>query len=259
MISKQSLLDYQTYENIFKYEGFYFEVKNNEYFENIYDKILITDEKVINSEKAKNHFVNQLKNVKFFFDTTVSGYKKIGDKIIVTTNKEMEFNCDLLLDCTYNQLGLSKCNYTYELTISILYEKINNNLFDAITIMDGKFWSLYPRDVEKKLYTLTDVEFTPIISSVNYRDILNYEVKDGDIDTIRSNMEKKVEFYYRDFLKDFSYKSYFLSKKTKLISGSDSRDITIEEIEDNIITVNCGKIYGIFDFEEYIFNYLDNL
>ncbi len=259
MISKQSLLDYQTYENIFKYEGFEFGIKNNECFKNIYDKIILTDEKVINSEKAKMHFTNELKNVKFFFDTTVTGYLKRDNKIIVNASNGTEFNCDLLLDCTYNQMGLSKSDYTYELTISLLYEKINDTEFDAITIMDGKFWSLYPRDVEKKLYTLTDVEFTPVISSLKYSDILNYNLSEDKIYEIRENMENKVKSYYCDFLKDFSYKSYFLSKKTKLISGSDSRDITIEEIEDNVITVNCGKIYGIFDFEQHVLNHLNNL
>ena len=28
------------------------------------------------------------------------------------------------------------------------------------------------------------------------------------------------------------------------------------QIDNNIISVNCGKICGIFDFEEYIKNYL---
>ena len=56
----------------------------------------------------------------------------------------------------------------------------------------------------------------------------------------------------------FKYKGYFLSNKTKLLSKSDSRDINIEEIEKNVITVNCGKIYGIFEFEDYMLKYLYN-
>ena len=39
-------------------------------------------------------------------------------------------------------------------------------------------------------------------------------------------------------------KNEFMHTRVTLLSD--------EEIENNIISVNCGKIYGIFDFEEYI-------
>ena len=65
-------------------------------------------------------------------------------------------------------------------------------------------------------------------------------------------MYSKVKKYYMSFEDDFEYMGYFLSKKTKLLSASDSREISIEEIDDNVITVNCGKIYGIFEFENYV-------
>lgn len=256
MISKDSLLDYQTYENIFKYEEFDFNTINNDIFDNIYDKILITDEKVINSDKAKSHFIKSLKNVKTIFNTHVNSYHKINNKIIIETDSNIDISCDLLLDCTYNQLELSKLTYKYELTISLLYKKIGKTDIGAITIMDGKFWSLYPREINKNIYTLTDVEFTPVISSSEYTVINNYVLTENDVFNIREKMENKVNTYYKDFLKEFEYESFFLSKKTKKISGSDSRDITIEEIEKNVITVNCGKIYGIFDFETYIIDYL---
>jgi hypothetical protein len=257
MISKDSILDYQTYENIFKYEGFEFDIMENECFNNIYDKIIITDEKVIHSERAKNHFQNELNNTKFIFNNRFNYYYKKGDKIFINTDKnEEDMCCDLLLDCTYNQLGLSKSNYIYELTISLIYEKIKEIDFGAITIMDGRFWSLYPRDLGYNLYTLTDVEHTPVISSKEYSVINNYTLSYSNIDVIREKMENKVNDYYKKFLNDFKYKSYFLSKKTKQISGSDSRDITIEEIEENVISVNCGKIYGIFEFEKYIKTYI---
>lgn len=260
MISKDSLLDYQTYENIYKYEGFDFNILENDKFDNIYNKILITDEKVINSDKVKTHFNESLKNVKIIFNTRVEGYHKIDDKIIIETDRNIDISCDLLLDCTYNQLGWSKLNYKYELTISLLYKKIGDSDIGALTVMDGKFWSLYPREIKQNIYTLTDVEFTPAILSTDYNVINNSSLTDEMIVSIRSNMENKVNSYYKDFLKEFEYESYFLSKKTKKISSSDSRDITIEEIEKNVITVNCGKIYGIFDYEDYIINYigLDN-
>jgi hypothetical protein len=72
-------------------------------------------------------------------------------------------------------------------------------------------------------------------------------------------METKLKKYYPNFNTSFEYIDYFLSNKTKLISSSDSRDITIKEVEKNVITVNCGKIYGIFEWEQYILKYIQHI
>ena len=56
---------------------------------------------------------------------------------------------------------------------------------------------------------------------------------------------------YPDFKTDFKYISYFTSYKCKIISSNDNRDCIIEK-NNNIISVNCGKITGIFDLEDYI-------
>jgi hypothetical protein len=165
MISKESILDYQTYENIFTYENFKFKILDNKIFNNIYDKIILVDEKVINSDNAKKHFLEELKDINIIFNTKVLNYEKIDKKIIINTDKNIKYECDLLLDCTFNQLELSNKEYSYELTISLLYKKIKETSFDALTVMDGKFFSLYPRDIINNIYTLTDVEYTPIISS----------------------------------------------------------------------------------------------
>ena len=122
--------------------------------------------------------------------------------------------------------------------------------------MDGKFCSLYPRETDNSIYTLTDVEFTPIISSTHSNDILDYKVNTEQINIIKNKMISKIKHYYPDFENTFEYVDYFLANKTKLVSNTDSRDITIEEIDTNVITVNCGKIYGIFEWEDYIKKYL---
>ena len=65
--------------------------------------------------------------------------------------------------------------------------------------------------------------------------------------------------YYVDlnsYFQNFKYISYFLSSKCKLISQNDSRECNIYQ-DKNIISVNCGKITGIFEFEEYILNNLN--
>ena len=139
-----------------------------------------------------------------------------------------------------------------------MFKKINNTCgFDALTIMDGPFLSLYPRDVSNNIYTLTDVEHTPLNKSNKYEDIENYRITPDEIENTKNKMIEKIEIYYPDFQTFFEYEGYFLAKKTKQISSSDSRDVTIEEIDKNVISVNCGKIYGIFDWEDYIISFLD--
>ena len=259
VISKKSIIDFQTYLSIYKHEKFDFDLVENNLFENIDGQLIKVKEQVINSDKVYKHFKEELKDISFIFNTTVNSYHKINDKILVFDNKNKIHECDILLDCTYNQLGLSNQKYLYELTCSLLYEKINETKFDAITIMDGKFSSLYPRDIDNSIYTLTDVEFTPVISSVNFNEILEYKMTDEKICEIKVNMVTKLKQYYPNFENVFKYKGYFLSNKTKVLSNSDSRDITIEELEKNIITVNCGKIYGIFDWEDFILKYVENI
>jgi hypothetical protein len=256
MISKDSILDFNTFVSIYKHEHFDFELVNNTLFENIDGQLIKVKEKVINSQRAYKYFKEHLNDIKIKCNEQFTHYTK-NDLITVFT-KTSSYDCDILLDCTYNQTGLDN-NYTYELTCSLVYKKIKNTPFDAITIMDGKFSSLYPREKNKFTYTLTDVEFTPIVKSTNFNNILDYKVTNEKIHEIKYNMETKLKKYYPNFNTSFEYIDYFLSNKTKLISSSDSRDITIKEVEKNVITVNCGKIYGIFEWEAYILKYLEHI
>jgi hypothetical protein len=256
MISKESILDFNTFVSIYKHEHFDFELVNNTLFENIDGQLIKVKEKVINSQRAYKYFKEHLNDIKIKCNEQFTHYTK-NDLITVFT-KTSSYDCDILLDCTYNQTGLDN-NYTYELTCSLVYKKIKNTPFDAITIMDGKFSSLYPREKNKFTYTLTDVEFTPIVKSTNFNNILDYKVTNEKIHEIKYNMETKLKKYYPNFNTSFEYIDYFLSNKTKLISSSDSRDITIKEVEKNVITVNCGKIYGIFEWEAYILKYLEHI
>ena len=117
--------------------------------------------------------------------------------------------------------------------------------------MDGNFFSLFPREISKQKYTLTHVKYTPLIKSSNIEDINNYNLEDKTLKEIIQNMENEVVKVYKEFKKDFVYESYFTSYKCKLDCNNDSRECIIEENK-NIINVNCGKIIGIFDFEDYL-------
>jgi hypothetical protein len=79
----------------------------------------------------------------------------------------------------------------------------------------------------------------------------NNNINIVDVEKIKNNMEIDVKKYYKDFKKHFVYYDYFTSYKCKNLCQNDSRSCNIEK-NGNIITVNCGKIIGIFEFEKYI-------
>jgi hypothetical protein len=250
-VSNNSLIDYKTYLQIFNTPNYKHSIIKNNIFYGIDGDIINTQEKIINSEKAKLFFENNIK-CEIKFNYLVKDIKQINNKVII--NDELE--CDLLFDCTYNQLNLSKNNYIYENTISLLYERINfDDDYDSLTLMDGNFFSLFPRDINKKLYTLTHVKYTPFIKSNNIKD-LNSNLSEEDIKNIKNNMENDVKLYIPNFLKKYNYITYFTSYKCKIISNNDSRDCIIEK-DNNVISVNCGKIIGIFELENYLKNILE--
>lgn len=248
LISNKSLIDYNTYLKIFNDISYTHTIIKNDYFNNIDGNIINTKEKIINSSKSKNYFINKVNNNDIKFNYNVNKIIQKDNKVIV--NDDLE--CDLLIDCSYNQLQLSKKKYIYELTLSLIYKRLNfNDNFESITVMDGNFFSLFPRDIYKLTYTLTHVKYTPLIKSVDIKDIFNYTLKEDTLKEIIINMENEVLKIYKNFKKDFVYETYFTSYKCKIDCKNDSRECIIEE-DNNIISVNCGKIIGIFEFEEYL-------
>lgn len=252
-ISKESLIDYNTYLQIFNDDIMYdHTIVENDFISNVEGNFINTKEKIINSKKVKHFFNKKISKQHIKLNYNVSSITRKKQKIII--NNDIE--CDYLIDCTYNKLGLQP-NYMYELTISLLYKrKYFEKKFDSLTIMDGLFFSLFPRDITKKMYTLTHVKYTPLIKSENIDNILNYSLSDTKIMEVKKLMEKDVKKYYPTFLKDFEYNDYFTSYKCKSISGNDTRNCNIVE-NNNIISVNCGKITGIFQFEQYVKEFFD--
>jgi hypothetical protein len=128
VISNESIVDFKTFNSIYNYEKFDFDIVENNIFRNIDENIIKVKEEVINSEKVKQMFERNLlneNNIEFIFNTKVESIEKIDDKINVFCNNERIYECDIVLDCTYNQLQLSKQKYIYELTISLIIKQKN--------------------------------------------------------------------------------------------------------------------------------------
>jgi hypothetical protein len=219
-IDKDSMIDFETYKAIYKHENIAFQDVESlclplEMNMDMFDGVIKVPEGFIDFRAAQAHF-----------------RELYADKLLQTYDAA---DYDLLIDCTYSALSTSMY---YEMCVSFVYEYLGDCPNFSITVMDGKFWSLYLYDYEKKLYTLTDVEFTPLGS-----------------EEARADVEAKVKHYIPNFHKEFRYKSFFLSRKAKPTKRTDDRSL-IWQRDGNLLRFSGGKITGIFSMEDVLLEQL---
>lgn len=239
----KSLIDFGTFKSIFTHENILFTEANLDLLSNIEGSIIV-DEKYINPIKTKEYFKHLLK------DNVV--VKEINNKDLNFLSKEN----DLVLNVTNNFLQ-PVLNHYYELSLTLVYNRLIEDNFGSITMVDGPLFSIYP--YKDKEYTVTDVQYTPMYVSTNIKDIYKYKdtINNNVINNIKSKIEEKILYYYGGFKTHFEYKGYYTSLKVKKISESADRSPTIIQ-EDNIITCITGKIQGIYTLENYIQNEIIN-
>lgn len=220
-----SLIDFFTYLKIFDCFDTH-KIADIKSLKNIEGSILV-DEKYINPKKSKEYFKKTLGDIILYEDISNSDLN----------NLKKDF--DIIINCTNNNFFPITENTFQEECVVLLYEKIGKPEFDAITFVDGKLMSIYPYDLDKNLYSLTDVEFTPMGKY--------------PIDFLKEKMEEKVLNYYDNFYLDFKFYSYEKSMKNKVKNKSDTRVPLIRRHE-NVISCFTGKIQGIYLIEDYIKN-----
>jgi hypothetical protein len=234
-----SLIDYGTFKTIFEHEQVSFTETHVEYLNNI-EGTIIVDEKYINPVKAKKYFKDKLK------DNIV--IKNISGNDL--SNLSVEY--DYVINTTNNSIKNIKDAY-FELSLALLYIKVDDKDFGSLTLVDGPLFSIYP--YESNVYNVTDVEYTPLYTSSDLEDIIKYknEFNNTLLDPIKDKIENKIKLYYKDFNSTFQYAGYFTSIKSKRKSVSADRSPIILK-QGNIISCITGKIQGIYILEDYIKN-----
>jgi hypothetical protein len=241
--SKTSLTDFQTV----------FSKKNIQYNVRISDQLHIpitqieplciqVNEEYIHFQKARTYFQNLLGKYLYPIQDP-SIFSSINT---ITSHLHQEF--DYILNCTYNQLDPIPCE-KYELYLTLLYKIENYDTF-GYTIMDGPFFSIYPYDIEKKLYTVTSV-----------KDGVLYEgpIPDTDrkIDSLLEETMLKIENTISSYIPSWkqisNYHGYFTSWKAKPATNTDDRSVRFS-FQENVLHMYGGKITGIFHAEEILCN-----
>jgi hypothetical protein len=216
----KSIVDFETYSKIF--DDYDHDIVSVNYLNNI-DGAIRVKEMFINPFKAKKYFTELL-----------------GEKVVykIITSKDLDKisnENDLVINCTNNALNSILEDVKFEPCEVLVYEKIKDIPFGALTFVDGDLFSIYP--YQDKLFTVTQVSITPD--------------KNMDTESKKENISNNISKYYKSFNKDFKYHHSYKSNKVKYINGSDSR-VPRMHFNGNIITIYTGKIQGIYNVEEYV-------
>jgi hypothetical protein len=114
--------------------------------------------------------------------------------------------------------------------------------------MDGPFFSIYPYDIENKLYTVTSVEHGVIYSGPS---LIDTSISNRQLAETREKIEQLLDEYIDNWRSHLIYEGYNLSWKTKAATTTDDRSVRINR-DGNLINIYGGKITGIFNAEKYI-------
>lgn len=254
LISKDSVLDCQTYLSIFEQEKYDYKILNHyqSNYQNL-DALLEVPEQYIDHQKIGKYFTQLLQSYIYLNSPIEPQHLKQNP----TTGKWILNNqeYDLIIDTTNQGLNLLENQEFYaEETISFLYQsKLNHTL--GITVVDGDFPSLYPYDLENDLYTLNHVTYTPLRQH-NKTD--EEPINEEELDQIRCHMETEILKYYPEFKNHFSHRGRFFSKKVKRQSGCDWRGF-FGEVHNNLINLVTTKIIGIYQAEKFLRDIIDKM
>jgi len=187
-----------------------------------------------------------------FFNTQLQGNITIKS-ISKTELKILTQEYDLVVNTTNNSLTalFTPDEFYYENTLTLLYEKVQETSFNAVTLVDGEFFSIYP--YLDHLYTVTHVKHTPISKSSILLELKEPVVFDDRIKLF----EESILEYFPKFREYFKYRDYYISTKVKPFSETANRYPMIKK-EGNLIEIFTGKIQGIYIIEDYILNLLQS-
>lgn len=242
-----SLLDFDTYKVIMEASGLSFEEVERPKFLSNLSNLLECGERVIRNELASNYF-NSILASNLVFNT----YVDLNNLDVLAA---LQRNFDFVVDCSWGTARkIDELDYYYEPCVYMYYRCKNNKDEFALTIMDGKHYSLYP--YYEGIYTLTSVEHTPLgqFDEINEAVccLANFKNDKQAIDSKLKVFESEFSNFYPNFKDNFSFDSVEFSLKTKIRSNNDFRGCVVK-VKNNLISVFSGKIDTLHVAEREVF------
>jgi hypothetical protein len=236
-VHKDSIIDFQTYLNIYEHEKYDFEVLKGSLSKNFQGSIIV-NERFIDPIKAKSYFSKLKLNIKFHSNIY------IRDGLYFLDNKEISANT--IINATYGGIETAEASEGFyrQKFLSFIIKKTSDIApFDALTVMDGPFYSIYPYNKKLNLFTLTHVKYGVIKNSLNK----------FEIDKLYNLVKFSIKADFPDFDKFFKFETYFTSIKYKPKSATDLRS-TIFFKKNNVTTICSGKIDTVFLTDKILSN-----
>ncbi len=245
LIHKNSLVDFKSYKNIFKKKKIYFKeinLKNIDFLKNIqdYEGAINTNEKVILLDQLIPFLKKNIKkNCKINFKNEIIKINSKKGEIYNRQNKIKKF--DLIINTTYTNPNLGakkKFKVKYEIAGMV---KIKNTLKNtAITIMDGQFVSIYPRN--KSEASISSVKFTPIKKFRQLKDLNRYlKLAKKNKTKIENKIINHSKYFFNDKIKIIK-KGLILAPKVKILNDKRSERFTSVRQNHKTLSVLCGKL-----------------
>ena len=245
LIHKKSLINFTSYKNTFKKLKIHFKemnLKNINFLKNSrnYQGAINTKEQVILLDKlipSLKKIVKKNCNINY-----KNEIKKINSKtgeIFDQRNKIKKF--DYIINTTYTNpnLGLKK-KYKIKYEIAGMV-KIKNTLKNtAVTIMDGPFISLYPRNNNEA--SISSVKSTPI---KKFRKLSNLKKYLKSANKNKRNIEKKIIEHSKSFFNGkikIINKGLILAPKVKILNDKLSERLSLVKQNHKTLSILCGKL-----------------
>mgnify|MGYP001205541779 FL=1 len=245
LIHKKSLVKFASYKNIFKKLKIHFKeinLKDIKFLKEskMYQGAINTNEQVILLDKLIPRLKKFVKtNCKINFKNEIKKINSKTGKIFDKKNKNKNF--DYIINTTYTNpnLGLKK-KYKIKYEIAGMVKIKNNLKNNAITIMDGPFVSLYPRNNEEA--SISSVKYTPI---KKFRKLSNLKKYLKSANKNKKNIERKIVNHSKKFFNDrikIISKGLILSPKVKVLNDRFSERVSLVKQNYKTLSILCGKL-----------------
>ncbi len=248
--NNESLIDFITYRLIMTSSGIEFsEVKPELYGLDACSGVLLTDERVLRSDKARE-----------LFNLRLQGNLRMGEQVtsVEESNHKIYLNgeaFDYVVDATWGSLSVIDHPGFYEPTLLLYYQSDMRSY--ALTMVDGNLCSVYPTDKED-IFTLSSVPHTPLGRFDSMTEARSFLQGVGSelIEQKRVLMEQQISRYMPDFCEKFHYVGPQLSVKTKIMGATDDRSCYVSK-QGRKFVVMSGKIDTIFYASETILSMIE--
>lgn len=238
-IHKNSFIDFGTYQTIFLAEGYDIETVDSTFLQNV-EGIIAVDEMYIDPVEASLLWMDRGLNI--LNNCSASIY---DDKLFI--NGQEVKDAAGIIDCTWGEMLESDDGYSEQFMTLVLDRTSSDLDFDALTVMDGNFFSIYPY-IENQ-FTLTHVKHG-VLRSSNMTEVEKHQLTENIISSVKE--------VYPDFDNHYTVKDNFVSRKYKVKNTSADRSVKFNRPAsiNNYLQILSGKIDSLFNVEKTLQDFL---